>query len=192
MMLPEEDKHSEHKSELLDYIVMAMGGRCAEQVIFGDVSGGARGDIQQATAIARKMVCVYGMSEKLGPIEYGSNHSEVFLARDISQTTRNYSERTAQIIDEEIQRIVGENYSRALNILTENKDKLILVADMLMEYETLSGEHISELVETGTMQNPPTRELPPPMPEDDSEEPMFVYPDENKLPDIPEKPESNQ
>jgi len=166
MMLPDEDKHSEYKSELLDYIVMAMGGRCAEQVVFGDVSGGARGDIQQATAIARKMVCVYGMSEKLGPIEYGSNHSEVFLARDISQTTRNYSERTAQIIDEEIQRIVTENYQRALDILTEHKDKLLLVADKLIEYETLSGEHIAELVETGTMLNPPTRELPPPMPVD--------------------------
>ncbi|MBQ4635123.1 MAG: ATP-dependent zinc metalloprotease FtsH [Akkermansia sp.] len=166
MMLPDEDKHSEYKSELLDYIVMAMGGRCAEQVVFGDVSGGARGDIQQATSIARKMVCVYGMSEKLGPIEYGSNHSEVFLARDISQTTRNYSERTAQIIDEEIQRIVTENYQRALDILTEHKDKLLLVADKLIEYETLSGEHIAELVETGTMLNPPTRELPPPMPVD--------------------------
>lgn len=166
MMLPDEDKHSEYKSELLDYIVMAMGGRCAEQVVFGDVSGGARGDIQQATAIARKMVCVYGMSDKLGPIEYGSNHSEVFLARDISQTTRNYSERTAQIIDEEIQRIVTENYQRAINILTENKDKLLLVADKLIEYETLSGEHIAELVETGMMLNPPTRELPPPMPEE--------------------------
>lgn len=166
MMLPDEDKHSEYKSELLDYIVMAMGGRCAEQVVFGDVSGGARGDIQQATSIARKMVCVYGMSEKLGPIEYGSNHNEVFLARDISQTTRNYSERTAQIIDEEIQRIVTENYQRALDILTEHKDKLLLVADKLIEYETLSGEHIAELVETGTMLNPPTRELPPPMPVD--------------------------
>ena len=166
MMLPDEDKHSEYKSELLDYIVMAMGGRCAEQVVFGDVSGGARGDIQQATAIARKMVCVYGMSDKLGPIEYGTNHNEVFLARDISQTTRNYSERTAQIIDEEIQRIVTENYQRAINILTENKDKLLLVADKLIEYETLSGEHIAELVETGTMQNPPTKELPPPMPEE--------------------------
>ncbi len=166
MMLPDEDKHSEYKSELLDYIVMAMGGRCAEQVVFGDVSGGARGDIQQATSIARKMVCVYGMSDKLGPIEYGSNHSEVFLARDISQTTRNYSERTAQIIDEEIQRIVTENYQRALDILTEHKDKLLLVADKLIEYETLSGEHIAELVETGTMLNPPTRELPPPMPVD--------------------------
>ena len=167
MMLPDEDKHSEYKSEMLDYIVMAMGGRCAEQVVFGDVSGGARGDIQQATAIARKMVCVYGMSEKLGPVEYGSNHSEVFLARDISHTSRNYSERTAQIIDEEIQRIVEENYTRALNILTENKDKLTLVADKLVEYETLSGEHIAELVETGTMLNPPDKELPPPMPEED-------------------------
>ena len=167
MMLPDEDKHSEYKSEMLDYIVMAMGGRCAEQVVFGDVSGGARGDIQQATAIARKMVCVYGMSEKLGPVEYGSNHSEVFLARDISHTSRNYSERTAQLIDEEIQRIVEENYTRALNILTENKDKLTLVADKLVEYETLSGEHIAELVETGTMLNPPDKELPPPMPEED-------------------------
>ena len=179
MMLPDEDKHSEYKSELLDYIVMAMGGRCAEQVVFGDVSGGARGDIQQATAIARKMVCVYGMSDKLGPIEYGSNHNEVFLARDISQTTRNYSERTAQIIDEEIQRIVTENYNRAINILTENKDKLLLVADKLIEYETLSGEHIAELVETGTMLNPPTRELPPPMPEDLDAPTDLQTPDDN-------------
>jgi len=166
MMLPDEDKHSEYKSELLDYIVMAMGGRCAEQVVFGDISGGARGDIQSATAIARKMVCVYGMSEKLGPIEYGTNHNEVFLARDISQTTRNYSERTAQLIDEEIQRIVTENYNRAIDILTENKERLLLVADKLIEFETLNGEQIAELLETGVMSNPPTRELPPAMPED--------------------------
>jgi len=190
MMLPDEDKHSEYKSELLDYIVMAMGGRCAEQVVFGDVSGGARGDIQQATAIARKMVCVYGMSDKLGPIEYGTNHSEVFLARDISQTTRNYSERTAQIIDEEIQRIVTENYQRAINILTENKDKLILVADKLIEYETLSGEHIAELVETGTMQNPPTRELPPPMPEEPDAPTDLQTPDDN--PPAPEDVEEEE
>lgn len=179
MMLPDEDKHSEYKSELLDYIVMAMGGRCAEQVVFGDVSGGARGDIQQATAIARKMVCVYGMSDKLGPIEYGSNHSEVFLARDISQSTRNYSERTAQIIDEEIQRIVTENYQRAIDILTTHKDKLLLVADKLIEYETLSGEHIAELVETGIMLNPPSRELPPPMPEELDAPTDLQTPDDN-------------
>ena len=165
MMLPDEDKHSEYKNELLDYIVMAMGGRCAEEVVFNDISGGARGDIQQATAIARKMVCVYGMSEKLGPVEYGTSHSEVFLARDLSQTTRNFSEHTAQLIDEEIRRIVEENYTRALNILKENKERLILVADKLMEYETLSGKEIAELVETGTMLNPPVRELPPALPE---------------------------
>ena len=164
MMLPDEDKHSEYKSELLDYIVMAMGGRCAELVTFGDVSGGASGDIRQATAIARKMVCVYGMSDRLGPIEYGSNHNEVFLARDLAQTTRNFSERTAQLIDEEIQRIVEENYNRALTILTENKERLLLIADELMKYETLSGDEVKELLETGAMKNPPVRELPPDIP----------------------------
>ncbi|MBQ4614796.1 MAG: ATP-dependent zinc metalloprotease FtsH [Akkermansia sp.] len=164
MMLPDEDKHSEYKKELLDYIVMAMGGRCAEEVVFNDISGGACGDIQQATSIARKMVCVYGMSEKLGPVEYGSSHGEVFLARDLTQTTRNFSEHTAQIIDEEIRRIVEENYSRALSILREHKERLLLVADKLMEYETLSGEQISELVEKGEMTTPPVRELPPAIP----------------------------
>lgn len=165
MMLPEEDKHSEYKNELLDYIVMAMGGRCAEEVVFGDVSGGARMDIHQATDIARKMVCVYGMSDRLGPIEYGTNHGEVFLARDLSQTTRNFSEHTAQIIDEEIQRIVKENYRRALDILTDNKDRLLLIADKLIEFETLSGKQIAQLLETGEMSDPPVRELPPPIPD---------------------------
>ena len=178
MMLPEEDKYSEYKSEMLDYIVMAMGGRCAELVVFGDVSGGARGDIHQATSIARKMVCVYGMSEKLGPIEYGSNHSEVFLARDISQTTRNFSEHTAQIIDEEIQRIVTENYNRAVTILTENKERLLLIADKLIEFETLSGEQVAELLETGEMANPPVRQLPPPIPEEEDAPTDLQTPDD--------------
>ncbi len=178
MMLPNEDKLSEYKSELLDYIVMAMGGRCAELVVFGDVSGGARGDIHQATSIARKMVCVYGMSDKLGPIEYGSNHSEVFLARDISQTSRNYSEHTAQIIDEEIQRIVTENYERAVRILTENKDRLLLIADKLIEFETLSGDQVAELLETGDMTNPPVRQLPPPVPVDEDAPTDLQTPDD--------------
>ena len=178
MMLPDEDKHSEYKSELLDYIVMAMGGRCAELVVFGDVSGGARGDIHQATSIARKMVCVYGMSEKLGPIEYGTNHNEVFLARDISQTTRNFSEHTAQIIDEEIQRIVTENYNRAVTILTENQDRLKLIADKLIEFETLSGKQVAELLETGEMSDPPVRQLPPPMPMDEDAPTDLQTPDD--------------
>lgn len=179
MMLPDEDKHSEYKSELLDYIVMAMGGRCAELVMLGDISGGASGDIRQATAIARKMVCVYGMSEKLGPIEYGSSHGEVFLARDLAQSSRNFSERTAQLIDEEVQRIIEENYNRALQILTENKERLRLIADKLIEYETLEGSHIKELLETGAMQNPPTRELPPPVPNDLDAPTDLQTPDDN-------------
>ena len=188
MMLPDEDKHSEYKSELLDYIVMAMGGRCAELVTFGDISGGARGDIHQATAIARKMVCVYGMSDKLGPIEYGSNHSEVFLARDISQTTRNFSEHTAQIIDEEIQRIVTENYNRAVTILTENKERLLLIADKLIEFETLSGKQVAELLETGEMTDPPVRQLPPPMPVDEDAPTDLQTPDDQPPADAREEP----
>ena len=188
MMLPDEDKHSEYKSEMLDSIVLAMGGRCAELVMFGDVTGGASADIRQATAIARKMVCVYGMSDKLGPIEYGSSHGEVFLARDLAQTTRNFSERTAQIIDEEIQRIVEENYKRALTILTEKKDALKLIADKLMEYETLSGEQVKELLETGTMLNPPSKELPPEMPDAPTD---LETPNDEVPPPPPFSPEGN-
>ena len=178
MMLPHEDKLSEHKSELQDYIVMAMGGRSAELVVFGDVSGGARADIHQVTSIARKMVCVYGMSDKLGPIEYGSNHSEVFLARDISQTTRNFSEHTAQLIDEEIHRIVTENNNRSITILTENKERLLLIADKLIEFETLSGKQVAELLETGEMTDPPVRQLPPPIPEDEDAPTDLQTPDD--------------
>ena len=184
MMLPDEDQHSEFKNELLDYIVMSMGGRCAEQLVLGDISGGARGDIQMATAVARKMVCVYGMSEKLGPVEYGTNHNEVFLARDMSQTTRNFSEHTAQIIDEEIQRIVVENYRRALQILSDNKDKLLLITDKLLEYETLSGDQVKELLETGELSAPPARELPPELPdlpdEPVAEAPQDEHQDDNQ------------
>jgi cell division protease FtsH len=118
------------------------------------------------------------MSDKLGPIEYGSNHSEVFLARDISQTSRNYSEHTAQIIDEEIQRIVTENYNRAVNILTENKERLLLIADKLIEFETLSGKQVAELLETGEMSDPPVRQLPPPMPEDEDAPTDLQTPDD--------------
>lgn len=182
MMLPDEDRHSEYKSEMLDYIVMGMGGRCAEQVVFGDVSGGASGDIEQATSMARKMVCVYGMSDKLGPVRYSSGgHDEVFLARDLAQG-RSFSEHTAQIIDEEVLRIVTENYNRALTILRENKERLLLIADKLMEFETLSGEQVAELLETGEMSSPPVRELPPDIPEDAEEEQPAEAPEQTYVP----------
>lgn len=167
MMLPEEDKHNEYKSELLDSIVVAMGGRVAEEITFGDVSGGAMGDIRMATNTARKMVCSYGMSDKLGPVEYGSHHSEVFLARDLGQNTKTYSEHTAQIIDAEIQKIVDDGYQRARQILGDNKERLELIAAALTEYETLSGEQISDLLEKGVMSNPPPKEVPPPLPDEE-------------------------
>ena len=185
MMLPDEDKHSEYKSELLDYIVMAMGGRCAEEVVFGDISGGARGDIHQATGVARKMVCVYGMSEKLGPVEYGGGHDEVFLARDLAHSSRNFSEHTARIIDEEIHRIVQENYNRALTILRDNKERLLLIADKLIEFETLSGAQVKELLETGEMSDPPVRELPPAIPDDLEETPAEDQQDEKPSDEAP-------
>ncbi len=169
MMLPDEDQHSEYKSELLDYIVMAMGGRVAEEVVFGDISGGASGDIQSATAIARKMVCVYGMSEKLGPVKYGDSQGEVFYARDAGHSGKGYSERTAETIDAEIQRIVEDNYARAKEILSTHRVQLELIADKLIEYETLSGKQIEELLETGSISNPPDVDMPPPMPEEDDD-----------------------
>lgn len=167
MMLPEEDKHSEYKSEMLDSIVMAMGGRVAEEITFGDISGGAMGDIRMATNTARKMVCAYGMSDKLGPVEYGSEHGEVFLGRDLTQTQRNYSEHTAQLIDTEVREIVENGYRKAKEILSANKDRLELIANALMEYETLNGEQVADLLENGVMSNPPTKETPPPLPEEE-------------------------
>lgn len=182
MMLPEEDKHNEYKSEMRDSIVVAMGGRVAEEIVFGDISGGAMGDIRMATGTARKMVCSYGMSDLLGPVEYGSHHSEVFLARDLGQNSKSYSEHTAKIIDAEIQKIVEEGYRRAQAILGENKQRLELIADMLTEYETLNGEQISDLLEHGVMKNPPPKEVPPPLPNEEDAPTDLETPDDQPPP----------
>lgn len=182
MSLPGEDQFSWHRSEMLDRIVICMGGRCAEEIVYGDVSSGASGDIHTATDIARRMVCEFGMSSRLGPVEYGSSHGEVFLARDISQNTKNYSEHTAQIIDEEIQRIVQGGYDRSIQILRDNRDKLDLITDALVTYETLSGDQVRELLENGTMSSPPDKTSPPPVPSDDDEETDLQTPDDEPPP----------
>ena len=167
MMLPTSDKFHSMRSEMLDQIVVAMGGRCAEQIIFGDVTSGASGDIRMATNIARRMVCEFGMSDKLGMVEYGEHQGEVFIARDLSTRSRNYSEETAQLIDAEVRGIIDEAYRRAIDILTTYQDRLELISDALIEYETLEGEQVIELLETGKMENPPEKELPPPLPEEE-------------------------
>jgi cell division protease FtsH len=160
MWLPEEDKHNNRKSELLDDLVVAMGGRVAEEIQFGDVTNGASGDIRMASRIARNMVCSWGMSDKLGMIEYGENESASFMGRSSS----NYSPDTAQKIDEEVKRLIDESYSHAKDILLKYKDRLDAIAHALLEYETLDGSHIKEIMEHGRLINPPDTKPPPPQP----------------------------
>jgi cell division protease FtsH len=143
MSLPETDRLSHSKAFLLSKLVMAMGGRVAEEIIFGieKVSSGASSDIKQATEIARRMVTEWGMSEKLGLIAYGDNSQEVFLGHSVTQS-KNVSEATAREIEAEVKRIIDNAYAQARHILTENIDELHALARGLLEYETLSGEEI--------------------------------------------------
>lgn len=151
VMLPREDRYFMTKPELLDKIVGLLGGRVAEEIVFGEVSTGAHNDFQRATGIARKMVTEYGMSDKLGVGQFGqASGGQVFLGRDI-HNEQNYSDAIAFEIDLEIQRILKESYERAKKILTENRDKLDLIAKTLLEVETLNAEQIEYLIENGRM-----------------------------------------
>jgi cell division protease FtsH len=154
MYLPVEDKYTNRKNELLDRLVVIMGGRVAEELVFGDVTNGATGDIRMATGIARKMVCEWGMSERLGMVEYGEHEDYVFLGRDISRS-RAYSEATAQEIDREVKRLCDDSYQRALKVLTLRKETLVVIAKALLEYETLDGNQIREILNNGRLVNPP-------------------------------------
>ncbi|MBN8194323.1 ATP-dependent zinc metalloprotease FtsH [Bacillus sp. NTK074B] len=151
VMLPKEDRYFMTKPELLDKITGLLGGRVAEEIIFGDVSTGAHNDFQRATGIARKMVTEYGMSEKLGPLQFGqSQGGQVFLGRDIN-SEQNYSDAIAYEIDLEMQRLIKESYERAKRILTENRDKLELIAKTLLDVETLDAAQIKSLMDHGKL-----------------------------------------
>ena len=154
MWLPEEDKYTNRKNELLDSLVVSMGGRVAEEIVFGDVTNGARGDIKMATGIARRMVCEWGMSEKMGMVEYGEHEDYVFLGRDISRA-RDYSEATAEEIDLEVRKLIDDSYAKAEQMLTEHRSKLEYIAKALLEFETLDGAQIRDIIEHGRMLNPP-------------------------------------
>jgi cell division protease FtsH len=154
MWLPEEDKYTNRKNELLASLTVKMGGRVAEEIAFGDVTNGAAGDIKMATAMARKMVCEWGMSERMGMVEYGEHEDYVFLGRDISRA-RDYSEATAQEIDQEVRRLLDEAYQTAKQTLVTHRDKLDVIAKALLEFETLDGAQIKEIVQYGHMINPP-------------------------------------
>jgi len=163
MWLPEEDKYTNRKNELLDQIVVIMGGRVAEEVVFGDVTNGASGDIKQATAIARKMVCEWGMSDDLGMIEYGEHQEHVFLGRGMG-SPRNYSEATAQRIDAEVKRLIDNAYAKATELILSHRANLDSIAKALLVYETLDAKHIHEIMEFGDIQNPPSKPTPPELP----------------------------
>ncbi len=146
LTLPTEDKYLVTKSELVDELSMLLGGRVAEELVFGEITTGDQDDIEKATKLARKMVCEYGMSEKLGAVTLGQKQSEVFLGRDLA-THQDYSDRIAYQIDQEVRRLVDEAYDRARQILVAHRDKLDLIARTLMEKETLEKEELEALLE---------------------------------------------
>jgi len=156
MRLPERDQYSYHRDKMYANLAVSMGGRVAEEIIFGHdkVSSGASSDISYATDLAKSMVTQWGMSEKLGPLKYADNQEEVFLGHSVSKT-QNISEQTAQLIDAEVREIVTHGYTRAKQVLTDNIDQLHNLAAALLELETLTGDEIKkvmagEAIERGT------------------------------------------
>ena len=137
-MLPAEDKYLETRSEFKDFLAVAMGGRVAEELIYNEMTTGASQDMKQATDLSRKMVTVYGMSDKMGPRTFGQKEEMIFLGREISEQ-RDYSEKTALQIDSEVNKLIEEAHQLATKILTENKERLTHVAQALIARETLEG-----------------------------------------------------
>jgi cell division protease FtsH len=143
--LPENDKYGRAKKELEAILAKAYGGRVAEELVFNEISTGAASDIQQATDMARKMVCEYGMSDKLGPISFTDEEEHMFLGREIARTQK-HSEDTARMIDNEVRRFVDEALARARDIISKNREKLELIAQALLKYETITGEEVAMLL----------------------------------------------
>ena len=144
--LPEEDRSYASRSHMLEQIVSLLGGRVAEKLVLEDISTGASNDIERASDIARKMVTVYGMSEKVGTLSFGSGHDEIFIGRSMAQA-KNYSEKTAALIDEEVRAIVDEAYARCEEILRRDLDKVEAVAQYLLANEVMDGETFAALYE---------------------------------------------
>jgi len=151
MSLPSEDKSYRVKSEILEDIVVLLGGRSAEALVLGDISTGASNDIERATKNARDMVTKYGMSDKLGPISFGSSEgSEIFLGRDMGHV-KDFSDDIAHEIDMEVKTIITSSLEKARTILTENRDKLDQVAEYLLKHEKMSGEEFSKLMKPAVL-----------------------------------------
>ncbi len=148
--LPGEDRYMIFGSELQDQMTQALGGRAAEELVFGDMTTGAANDLEKVSKLARQMVTEYGMSEELGPITYGRRTGPVFLGKELAEE-RNYSEEAARKIDEEVRKLVEQAHQRAAGILREHRDKLDMLVEALLEHETLTMEQSEALVERGEM-----------------------------------------
>jgi cell division protease FtsH len=160
--LPEVDRHNYTKDWLIGSLAMFFGGRVAEEIIFGadKVTTGAGNDIERATGLARRMVTQFGMSELIGPLAVGDKEQEIFLGREFAQR-REISERTAQMVDDEVKRLIDEAYARATTILNENRDLLDRIAQALLDRETIDREDLDRLVKNLPL---PPRTLPPDSP----------------------------
>ena len=145
LQLPLEDRYTMSKQELIARMTVMMGGRVAEELVFNEITTGAQNDIETATAMARRMVCEFGMSERLGSLTYGKRERQMFLGRDLFEE-RNYSEQTAVMIDDEVRRLIDDCHERARQTLIANRDKLDLLANTLLEKEVLDGESVKRLV----------------------------------------------
>ncbi len=162
--LPQDDRHTYSRDYLVDSIAILMGGRVAEELVFNQRTTGASNDIERATQMARRMVCEWGMSEKMGPLSFGKREEQIFLGREIAQH-RDYSEATAIRIDEEVRTIIEENYQRAKDILTQHTDLLNLIATALLEKETLDIRDIDKIIgetKPELLKELPTKEEQPP------------------------------
>ncbi len=148
LSIPEEDKYSVYRNELKDRICMLLGGRAAEELTFDDISGGASNDMERATKIANRMITRLGMSEKLGPVVWGSDRDEVFLGYEIN-SSNGYSEKIAAEIDTEIRQIIEDAYARAKQLLSDNAEKLHFVAEYLVKYEVMTGDQFKAYLERG-------------------------------------------
>jgi cell division protease FtsH len=156
LSLPEKDRFSVSKQHLLDEISGIMGGRIAEEVVFGDYTSGASNDIKQATYLARRMVTEWGMSDRIGMVNVSDHDEHMFLGRDLFRG-REVSEETAREIDEEVRRIIDDCYVRAKNLILQDRSRLVALAEALLEYETLDAAEISVVIKEGKLTNPPRR-----------------------------------
>ena len=160
MSLPVGDQYSMHRKEALDVLAMTAAGRIAEELYTHDLSTGAAMDIRQMTHLARRMVCEWGMSDQIGMVEYGEHEDYVFLGRDLGRP-RGYSEATAQQIDREVKKLCDDAFARAQELVTKHRDHLEIIAKALLEFETLEGSQVRDIIEHGRMRNPPGGTPPP-------------------------------